>query len=145
MKKTISVFLAFLMLLSINCTAFASEENDLSEHASYYLDSYAVVLTAKGNGKMAITANVEGVGVQDQIGLLSIDIDQKVDGKWCYYDTLDAVDHPEFYDYDSWDYFHTIYFYGTPGVSYRVTLTVYAEKGGGWDTGYVSSFAATCT
>lgn len=145
MKKAISLLLAILMLASINCTAMASEDSSLNEHASLYLDSYTVVLRPKGNGQMAITADVEGVGTQDKIGLLSIDIDQKIDGKWCYYDTLDAVDHPEFYDYDSWDYFHTIYFYGTPGVSYRVTLTVYAEKDGGWDTGYVSSFAATCT
>lgn len=139
MKKVISLLFAFLMLVSLNCTAFASEE------ASYYLDGYYVALEAAGNGKMAITVNIEGVGKQDKIGVMCIDIDEKVTVKWVPYDSLDALDHPEFYSYGSYDYVNTIYFYGTPGHSYRVSLIVYAGKSGGSDTGFITSFEAVCT
>lgn len=139
MKKTLSILFAILMLVNINCIAFASEE------ASHYLDAYYVSLGARGNGRMAIMANVEGVGTQDVIGLMSIDIEVKIDGKWGPYDTLLAMDHPEFYSYNSWDYFNTIFFDGTPGHTYRVILTVYAEKDGGFDTGLITSFEAICT
>lgn len=142
MKKISSLFLAILMLISVNCTAFASEAD---VRASHYLDAYYVTLTAKGNGRMSVLANVEGVGTQDKIGVLSIDIQEKVNGNWCSYDTLYGMDHPEFYEYNSWDYFNTIYFEGTPGSIYRVVLTVYAEKNGGCDTGFVTSFEEVCT
>ena len=89
-------------------------------------DSYTVVLSAKGDGRMLVTMVVDGVGVQDKIGVSKIDIDEKVNGKWQYYDTLYAVDHPEFYDYNTRDYLGDVSFYGTPGNSYRVTLLVYA-------------------
>lgn len=145
MKKIISVFFTFLMLITISSTGFAAEESTYSLDASHYLDGYSVALGARGNGIMVITANVEGVGTQDKIGLLRIDIDEKINGNWYSYDTWDSVDHPEFYAYDSWDYFEAFSFDGTPGSTYRVTLIVYAEKDGGWDTGFITSYAVVCT
>lgn len=47
---------------------------------------------------------------------------------WRYYDSLFAAEHPEFYEYNSRDFVGTTYFQGTPGVSYRVTLTVYSSS-----------------
>ena len=38
----------------------------------------------------------------------------------------------------------TTYFQGTPGVSYRVTLTVYARNSKGSDTGYITSYTIVC-
>ena len=35
-------------------------------------------------------------------------------------------------------------FKGTPGVSYRVTLTVYARNSKGSDTGYITSYTVVC-
>lgn len=61
-----------------------------------------------------------------------------------YYDTLDAVEHPEFYVYDARTYLNEIPFDGTPGISYRVTVMVYAQRGSGSDTGYISSLSEVC-
>ena len=55
-----------------------------------------------------------------------------------------GAEHPEFYDYNTWDYVGTTYFQGTPGVSYRVTLTVYARNSKGSDTGYITSYTVVC-
>lgn len=56
-----------------------------------------------------------------------------------YYESQFASEHPEFYEYNSRDFVGTTYFQGTPGVSYRVTLTVYARNSKGSDTGYITS------
>lgn len=135
-KRIISFLLATLMMACTAVSAFA--------RASDYLDDYYVDLYAAGNGKMVVQVVVNGVGILDKIGVRRIDIEQKVNGTWTYYDTLDAVEHPEFYTYNARTYLNEIPFDGTPGVSYRVTVMVYAQRGSGSDTGYISSMAETC-
>lgn len=135
-KKIVSFLLVALMMASTAVPAFA--------RASDYLDNYGVDLYANGDGEMVVQVIVNGVGVLDKIGVRRIDIEQKVDGKWEYYDTLDAVEHPEFYVYDARTYLNEIPFDGTPGVSYRVTVMVYAQRGSGSDTGYISSLSEVC-
>lgn len=135
-KRVVSFLLVVLMMACTAVPAFA--------RASDYLDDYYVDLYASGNNKMSVAVVVNGVGVLDKIGITRINIEQKVNGKWTYYDTLDSVDHPEFYVYDSRSYLNIIPFEGTPGVSYRVTVLVAAIRGSGSDTGYISSMSATC-
>lgn len=135
-KRIISFLLVTLMMACTAVPAFA--------RASDYLDDYYVDLYSPRNGTMSVAVVVNGVGVLDKIGIRRIDIEQKVNGTWTYYDTLDAVDHPEFYTYNARTYLNEILFDGTPGVSYRVTVMVYAQRGSGSDTGYIPSMAATC-
>lgn len=143
MLKRLSALLLVVFFI-FSATMISAADNIAPLRASYYLDGYTVVLSAKGNGRMLVSMIVDGVGIQDKIGVSKIDIDEKVDGKWHYYDTLYAVDHPEFYDYNTRDYLGDVSFYGTPGNSYRVTLLVYAEKDGGWDTGDITSYTVEC-
>ena len=142
LKRFSTLLLALFFVFSATMISAASEATPF--RASHYLERYTVVLSAKGNGRMLVSMIVDGVGIQDKIGVSKIDIDEKVDGKWHYYDTLYAVDHPEFYDYDTRDYLGDVSFYGTPGNSYRVTLLVYAGKDGGWDTGDITSYTVEC-
>lgn len=128
-KRIVACLLVVLMMAYTAVPAFA--------RASDYLDDYYVDLYATGDGGMSVAVVVNGVGVLDKIGVRRIDIEQKVDGKWVYYDTLDAVEHPEFYVYDARTYLNEIPFDGTPGISYRVTVMVYAQRGSGSDTGYI--------
>jgi len=134
------------MLLSVSGTAFAVENGaiEITPFASKYLNSYTVVLAAKGSGKMVVSMSVDGTGIMDKIGVMEVEIDYLKNGTWYYWDSLDSVEHPEFYAYNSRDYVGDAYFTGTPGVTYYVTLTVYAKKGSGSDTGYVTSSAVVC-
>lgn len=135
-KRIVTCLLVVLMMACTAVPAFA--------RASYYLDDYYVDLYATGNGGMSVAVVVNGVGVLDKIGVRRIDIEQKINGEWIYYDTLDAVEHPEFYVYNARTYLNEIPFNGTPGVSYRVTVMVYAQRDSGSDTGYVPSLPELC-
>lgn len=142
-KKFVPVLLVLAMLLGLANTAYAADDQP-APYASSYLEDYYVALSAKGNGKMQISMAVDGVGTQDKIGVSYIDIEEKENGKWSYYDTLYSVDHSDFFAYNTWEYTGAVAFYGTPGLSYRVTVYVYAQKGSGFDTGYVVSPTVVC-
>lgn len=144
-KRLISLLIVLTVVFSVTGGALAVEPgHTITPFASAYLDGYSVALSAKGNGKMSLSVDVNGMGMQDKIGVVYIDIEQKVNGTWKYYNRLDAVDHPEFYSYHSRDHVCNATFNGTPGISYRVTVKVYAQKGAGSDTGYVTSYAIVC-
>ena len=150
-KRVVSLIMTIAVLLSLNMTAFAAEypeEPDVAMWAvarsSAYLDGYSVSIEARGNGEIAVAMTVDGKGVMEKIGVREVEIDHKVNGVWKYYDSLYASEHPEFYNYNSRDYVGTTYFQGTPGVSYRVTLTVYARNSNGSDTGYITSYTVVC-
>lgn len=142
-RRLIPTLLAMVMLLGLTNTAYATE-NEPTPYASSYLENYYVTLSAKGDGKMLISMGVEGVGYQDKIGVSYIDIEEKENGKWSYYDTLYSADHDDFFAYNALDYTGTATFYGTPGLTYRVTIHVYARKGTGSDTGSLLSYTAVC-
>lgn len=112
--------------------------------SSSYLDSYSVGIDARGKWHYCVTMTVDGKGKMEKIGVIEVEIEQKVNGNWRYYDSQYGAEHPEFYDYNTWDYVGTTYFQGTPGVSYRVTLTVYARNSKGSDTGYITSYTVVC-
>ena len=143
-----SIMMMVAMLFSMNITAFAVDRIGApiahAMRSSSYLDSYSVGIEARGNGTIAVTMTVDGKGKMEKIGVIEVEIEQKVNGNWRYYDSQYGAEHPEFYDYNTWDYVGTTYFQGTPGVSYRVTLTVYARNSKGSDTGYITSYTVVC-
>ena len=143
-----SIMMMVAMLFSMNITAFAVDRIGApiahAMRSSSYLDSYSVGIEARGNGTIAVTMTVDGKGKMEKIGVIEVEIEQKVNGIWRYYDSQYGAEHPEFYDYNTWDYVGTTYFQGTPGVSYRVTLTVYARNSKGSDTGYITSYTVVC-
>lgn len=142
-KRIICCLLSLILVFGMGTPASASDD-EMIPYASNYLERYYVALGAHGNGKMTISISIDGVGRQDKIGVLSIDIEKKVNGVWQYHDTIDSTDHPEFFAYDSYDYLGAVDFYGTPGVAYRVTILAYAKKGSGSDTGTITSPIVVC-
>lgn len=142
-KKFVVILLAFLILSGIAIPALAAEDTAIP-YSSAYLDGYFIAMGAKGNGRMVASVSIDGVGVQDKIGILRVDIYKKVNESWIFHDTIDAVDHPEFYAYNSRDYVGDVEFYGTPGIAYYVTVTAVAYKGNGGDTGYITSPTVVC-
>lgn len=57
---------------------------------------------------MAVDVTVEAIDIADIVGIHGIYIEYQVNGRWKFYDTLDSIDYPEFYMYDSPDYTNTI-------------------------------------
>lgn len=144
-KRTISLLTVVVLLFSLTTTALAAETQAMVDaRSSIVLDGYSVGIEARGNGQIAVAMTVDGKGMMDKIGVTEVYIEKKVNGVWKEHETQYAADHPEFYMYDSWDYLGNTYFYGTPGVSYRVTLTVYARNSKGSDTGYITSYTVVC-
>lgn len=138
------------MMFSVGMTASAVYRPETGRptingtRSSAYLDGYSVGIEARGNGKIAVAMTVEARSKMEKLGVHEVEIEQKVNGNWRYYDSQYGAEHPEFYDYNTWDYVGTTYFQGTPGVSYRVTLTVYARNSKGSDTGYITSYTVVC-
>lgn len=143
MKKRFFL-IAFALLMLIGTTVCAAQADGIMPRASYYLDEYSIALDTDGDAVMCVSVSVDGVGMQDKIGISYIDIEEKVGSRWSYFDTLYAADNPDFYDYDSYDYMGDVYFEGTPGVEYRVIVCVYAEKDGGSDTRTITSESCVC-
>ncbi|NLH01587.1 MAG: hypothetical protein GX488_06790, partial [Clostridiales bacterium] len=107
-KRIFSIAMSVLLMLSLCGGAFAAggtssqqANSVIAPKASAYLSSYRVTLTPKANHRMAIDALVYGTSIMDKIGISVIKIDEKKNGEWSSYDTLYAIDHPEFYQYNT--------------------------------------------
>lgn len=141
MKKCILSFLLALLLLGSSLCAAATET---STYASLYLDGYGVSVNPKGSGKMSVTFMVLGTKTMDTIGAQKILIEEWDGNDWCTTGTYSVEENPEFYASNASEHAGSVVFYGLPGVQYRATLTAYAEKGGGSDTGTVTCTPKTC-
>ena len=124
-RRLFSLFLMLIMMFSVGMTASAVYRPETGMptingiRSSAYLDGYSVGIEARGNGKIAVAMTVEARSKMEKLGVHEVEIEQKINGKWTYYDSQYGAEHPEFYDYNTWDYVGTTYFQGTPGVSYR--------------------------
>lgn len=144
MKKRIFSFLLAFAILGNSVCATAVEPEEPTPHASLYLDGYGISLKAKGGGRMTITFIVFGTEVMDCLGAQKILVEEWDGFDWLETGTLTVEKNSDFYAYETSEHAGTANFYGLPGVQYRATLTAYAEKDGGSDTGTVTSNIETC-
>ena len=142
-KRFFSVFFLLAVIMSLNNTVWAADTG-VVPYASDYLDGCSVRLRTNGVGSMAVDVTVDAVGIADVVGIIEIYVERQENGKWYFYKSLDSVDHPEFYEYNSRDYLATIHFDAESGYTYRVTITAYAEKGSGSDTLDITSYSCKC-
>lgn len=144
MKKQVFGFLlVFALLGSLNCS-FAAESDGIEPYASEYLDSYAIGVNAKGGCVMSVTFIVYGTDTMDKIGAQKIVVEEWDGKSWENSMTYSAEKNPKFYATEAAEHTASVSFYGLPGLQYRATLTAYAEKDGGSDTGTVTSSITTC-
>lgn len=147
MKKRVCSILCVVAVLFSLCTvsAVATENEGIDPlRASEYLTEYTIGVAATTNHRIAMGITVDGTGTMSKIGVNVIHIEKKVNGSWTTHDTLFGAEHPEFYQYNTFSYVDTIYFTGTAGVTYRVTITAFAQNSSGYDTGKVTSYTVTC-
>lgn len=142
-KRILSFLLAFALLGSLNCS-FAAGEDGIEPYASEYLDSYAIGVNAKGGGKMSVSFIVYGARTMDKLGAQKIVVEEWDGVEWVDLIEYSAEDNSHFYTTNASEYTASVTFYGLPGLQYRATLTAYAERNGGSDTGTVTSPIETC-
>ena len=141
MKKRLFCFFLAVLMLGSSITSFAVES---APYASSYLDAYAIGITPKENHVMSVTFVVYGTNIMDRIGAQKILIEEWDGVDWVETGTYSAEKNSNFLTKKASEYTSSITFYGLPGVPYRATLTAYAERNGGSDTGTVTSDPATC-
>ena len=129
-KAFISSFLALCMVLSLVITTYATTR------ASAHLDSYCASLTPKNSSKIAITVDVDGTGLMDDIGATKIYVYRSTDNEHFYYlRTFDSKDYPVMMKHNVYYYCDTpIIFQGVSGYYYYAHVDVYAAKDGGSST-----------
>ena len=103
-RRLFSLFLMLIMMFSVGMTASAVYRPEIGmptingTRSSAYLDGYSVGIEARGNGKIAVAMTVEARSKMEKLGVHEVEIEQKVNGNWRYYDSQYGAEHPEFYD-----------------------------------------------
>ena len=88
-KRLVALILISTFVICLSSTANAISDSGIAyPEASLYLDSYAVDLVAMGNGEMSVGMSVIGTGLMTKIGILSLFIEEKVNGTWLPYTTV---------------------------------------------------------
>lgn len=129
-KAFISSILALCMVLCLVITTYATTR------ASAHLDSYRAALTPKNSSRIAITIDVDGTGLMDDIGATKIYVYKSTDNEHFYYlRTFDSKDYPAMMTHNAYFYYETpIIFQGISGYYYYAHVDVYAAKDGGSST-----------
>lgn len=129
-KAFVSSILALCMVLSLVITTYATTR------ASAHLDSYRASLTPKSSSRIAITVDVDGTGLMDDIGATKIYVYRSTDNEHFYLlRTFDSKDYPAMMKHNVYYYYDTpIIFQGVSGYYYYAHVDVYAAKDGGSST-----------
>lgn len=129
-KAFVSSILALCMVLSLVITTYAATR------ASAHLDSYRASLTPKSSSRIAITVDVDGTGLMDDIGATKIYVYKSTDNEHFYLlRTFDSKDCPAMMKHNVYYYYDTpIIFQGVSGYYYYAHVDVYAAKDGGSST-----------
>lgn len=129
--RTIAIALTFIF-----CTVSVATATDFSIQASEYLDRYYANIYSEGDGDISIWFEVEATGEMDEIGALSIRLQQRSDesSTWKTIKTYSYTDYSNMLANDKDFYVSSVDYSGTEGYSYRAYVTVWAGKDGDGDS-----------
>ena len=130
-KKIISSMVVFLVF----AFCFAPTAN-AAIRASEYLDSYSAYLYPEGGGDISVWFDVEGTGTMDEIGALSIRMQEKSShtSTWTTVKTYSYTNYSGMLGYDNIFYSSHVDYSGKAGYSYRAEVTVWAGINGDGDS-----------
>jgi hypothetical protein len=137
-KNIYSLILSVILILCLTMSAAAA-----TTRASDYLSRYSAYVNPDGNGNVSVWFEVQGVHTMDEIGVLTIRIQEKPSGSstWTTVQTFMHTDYPELLEYnDSFHWGHVDYS-GTKGYSYRAYVTVWAGEDGDGDSRVITTEA----
>lgn len=124
--RILAVIASLAVLCSISVSASITR-------ASAYISCYEMDVLPAGSGRLAIEFSIEGTGTMSAIGARSISVYRQEDNKWIYDGGFDRNDYG-MVDTNTGKHGNTMYYYGVPGTKYKVTVTLFAEKGTGSDS-----------
>lgn len=130
-KKFISVF-AIILIISL----YIAPAANAAVRASYYLSSYSSYIWPEGSGNMSIYFDVQGTGTMDEIGALSIRLQERSSGSstWTTVKSYSHTDYNNMLSSNNGYYGSSVSYSGHAGYSYRAYITVWAGKNGSGDS-----------
>lgn len=125
-----------MVLTLIFCTVSAASATDFSTQASQYLDRYYANIYSEGDGDISIWFEVEATGKMDEIGALSVRLQQKSTSSstWKTIKTYSYTNYSNMLVNDKDFYVSSVDYSGIDGYSYRAYVTVWAGKDGNGDS-----------
>lgn len=118
----------------------------VQSRASDYLDSYTAYVYPAGSGKIQVWFNVVGVGYQEALGALTIQIyESKNNSNWTLVTAFIHNNNPDMMGYNTYYHSGHVDYQGVAGRYYRAYVSIW---GGGLTVGdnryfYTSSKLAT--
>lgn len=135
MVRFIVIIIVAVMVFPLN--ASAATGNTMQPYASAYLSSYNAYVYLAGNGKVQVYFNVEGTGMMDELGALSIKIYESKDNEaWTRVVTYTHDSTSGMLGYDDFYYSGHVDYQGVEGRYYKAYVCVWAGKNGDGDTRY---------
>ena len=123
MRKFISILLVFSILLCSSAFAALPETDEIQ--ASNYFQSYGMVVTAMGSGKLHLTFTCTAVGIADQLGVATFWVQKKnSEGDWV--DVTNQMNGSTNTNVTSYSF--SKIFNGVAGETYRVKCTFLCVK-----------------
>lgn len=135
---TMLIVCMFCMLFS-PFAAYAEAVDVQSPQASEYIRSTSAVIIPGEDGELLLQNKLGATRIVDKLGIISLEIQTKVNGYWRSIDTLVTDD----YLYDTGTYIFDCYYDVTPGIEYRSYVEFYVENNGGSETKIVTSDPVT--
>ena len=131
---------AMVLMVSLVMPAYANAATveSVQPRASDYLDSYNTYICAMGSGKLQIWYTVVGDTDMDEIGVLSIRLNESSDKtNWTRVKTYLHEDYSSMLIED--DFVHSSYvsYNGSAGKYYKAYVCIWAGKNGSGDTRYM--------
>jgi hypothetical protein len=130
-RKLISSVAVFLVM-----ALFFAPIANAGIQASYYLYRYYVDIYPEGEGNISIWFEVEGTDVMDEIGALSIRLQEKssTSSTWSTVETYSYTDYSNMLGYNDNLYISSVDYSGKDGYYYRAEVTIWAGKDGDGDS-----------
>ncbi len=125
-----------IALILVLCTISVAFATDFSIRASEYLDRYYAYIYSENNGNVSIWFDVSATGKMDEIGALSIRLQQKSSesATWQTIKTYSYTNYSNMLASNKTFYASNVNYSGTKGYSYRAYVTIWAGKDGNGDS-----------
>lgn len=129
--------LVCLLVVFATLAAIPAYAQEVTPRASTELSSYRAYCTKKSSTSVAVSYQVIGVGIIDEIGANTIKVQYSADGtNWTTAKTFQKSSYPSMVSYDTGAHGDVLTATVPAGMQYRAYVVFYGEKDGSSTTRY---------